>query len=81
MRKRDLVYSTARIFLPIAVKPDFERVLLGWEGPRQIVLFLTLCAPERNFKKEDDLLVVQMSRTHTNSKEIDVDVGSTISKK
>ena len=26
------IYSTARIGLPFAVKPDFELILLGWEG-------------------------------------------------
>ncbi len=63
------------------MKPDFEQVLLGWEETRQIVFFVTLCAPERNFKKKDDPSVVQMSCTPTTSKSIDVHAVCTISYK
>ena len=43
------------------VKPDFERIVLGWEGTNQIFLFLTLTAPTRNYKKDEYVFVVQMT--------------------
>ena len=62
-REGDLIYSSARIPLLFSVKPDFTRALSRWEGTSQIVLFVTLSAQDRNYKKEDDLLFVQISRT------------------
>ena len=62
-REGDPIYSSASISLPFAVKSDFTRVLLGWEGTEQIVLCKTLFAPDRKYKKEDDSLVVQISLT------------------
>ena len=60
-REGDPIYSTARIGLPFSVKLDFERISLGWEGTKQIVLFVTLSEPDHNYKKDDDMLVVQVS--------------------
>ncbi len=58
-RQTDKIESYARVPLPFAVKPDFERHVLGWEGTAQIVLFVTISAPERNFNPENDKLVVK----------------------
>lgn len=44
------------------MKSDFTRALLGWESTEQIVIFVTLSAPDRNYKKEEESLVVQISR-------------------
>ncbi len=61
-RQSDKIESFARIPLPFAVKPDFERHVLGWDGTAQIVLFVTLSAPERNFTPNDDKIVVKKVR-------------------
>ncbi len=58
-RQTDKIESYARVPLPFAMKPDFERHVLGWEGTAQIVLFVTLSAPERNFNPENDKLAVK----------------------
>ena len=61
-KEGDPIYSTARIGLPFSMNPDFERILLGSEGTKQIVLFVTLGAPDHNYKKNDDMLIVQVFR-------------------
>ena len=48
VQEGDPIPSTAQISLPFVVKPDFERLLLSWEGTNQIVLFVALSAPSQN---------------------------------
>ena len=80
-KEGDPIYSTAKIGLPFLVKPDFEQILLGWEGTKQIVLFVTSSAPDRNYKKDDELLVVQVSRAPEFPDQSLAQVVSTISNK
>lgn len=63
--QRDKVESFARLPLPFVVKPDFERHVLGWEGSSQIILFVTLSAPDRNFNPDDKKLVVKILKRST----------------
>ncbi len=59
--------------------PRFRAFIIFWrEGNNQIVLFVVLSAPGRNFKGEEDLLKIQMSCTPATSKAIDVLDVSTI---
>ena len=40
MKESDPMHSTVHIRLLFTVKPDFERIILGWEGRNQIVLLV-----------------------------------------
>ncbi len=59
------VYSIARNGLLFGVKTYFDLVLLECEGTSQVMLFVALSAPYRNYKKEEDVLVTKMSRKLT----------------
>ncbi len=61
-KEGDPVYFTTRVAFRSQLKSGFERVLLGWEVTNQVILFYTLSAPDRNYKKEDEMLVVQISQ-------------------
>ena len=80
-KEGDPIYSIARIWLPFTVKPDFDRVSLGWKGASQVVLFVTLSATDRNYKKEDDVSVIQMSRAPTPAKSLHPPVSTGSSSK
>ena len=75
----DPTHSTARITLPISVKHEFERILLGWQNTNQIVLFVTTSAPDRHFKKKDVLFVVQVARSTPQPKAVAVQTITCIS--
>ena len=79
VKEGDSIHSTARIRLPFMVKPDFDRIILGWEGTKQIVLFLTLTAITRNYKKDEDVLVVQTIRGPVRQKQATDQAFSSIS--
>ncbi len=59
--KNEQVMSWCRIPLPFPVKPDIKQYVLGWEGTEQIVLFITLFAPEGNYNPHLGKLVVKKS--------------------
>ena len=69
-REGNRIYFTARISLPFHVKPDFERLLLGWECTNQIVLFVTLSAPDQHYKKDDGLIILHKSHAPLNPKPV-----------
>ena len=77
----DPIHSTAHIALPFIGKLDYELVLLGSDGTKQTVLFVTLSAPSSNYKKKDDLIVVQISRGPVPQKQTTDHTVSTLTNK
>ena len=60
-REGDRVLSWATIQLPMNVKPDFTKYLLGYKGATALILYVDLQAPDRNFAVREEKFDVSIN--------------------
>jgi len=59
-KEGDPVFSWCSIDLPMPVKPDFTKHLIGFKNSKAIALYIDLMAPDRNFATKTEEFTVQV---------------------